>query len=120
MTGHRMPERAQAHTLREGSFSTLPDSAPSCHVVSGFFTADDEVDRGNEDNADQDVHGKRHEIVPPSRAIYNISIARGRDAIKTHVYDGMPGCKIVLILTSISFNNSHGNNHSDDASRRSQ
>jgi len=68
-----MPERARLLSLREGAFYTLPDFVPSCHIVLGFFTADDEVDRGNEDNADQDVHGKRHEIVPPSRAIYQYS-----------------------------------------------
>jgi hypothetical protein len=120
MAGHRMPERARTHSLREGSFSTRPDFVPSCHVVSGFFTADDEVDRGNEDNADQDVHGKRHEMVPPSRAIYINSIARRRVAIKTYVNDGIPGCKIVLISSSISFNNNKVNDQSDDASRRSQ
>jgi hypothetical protein len=86
-------------------FSNRPDFETLDTVVSGFFAADDEVDRGNEDHADQDVHGKRHGSVPPSQAIYGKSIARRREAIKTHVNDAIPPCKIGLILTSISSNN---------------
>jgi hypothetical protein len=65
-----MSERARIHPLRTGAFSARPECEPLGIVVSGFFAADDKVDRGNEDHADQDVHGKRHETIPPSQATF--------------------------------------------------
>jgi hypothetical protein len=61
-----MSKRARQDSLRAGITFTRTDFASSCHAVSGFFTADDKEQRGNEDDTEENIHHERHGSVPPS------------------------------------------------------